>query len=115
VAGTELARPPLLRVTLQTLQFNPSRDCWLDVCAFLDALNACEKHEHDRLDACDVCPRRLARAVALYRGSFLEGISVNGSPAFEEWTVLHRERLHRLAQETPHRLADCCEETGKYE
>jgi predicted ATPase/DNA-binding SARP family transcriptional activator len=114
-AGTELTRSPFLRVTLQTLQFNPSSDHWLDVVAFLDALDVCEKHEHDRLDACDACLQRLEQAVALYRGSFLEGFSVSGSPAFEEWTVLHRERLHRLAQDTLHRLAGCYETSGQYE
>ena len=106
---------PFLLVSRQDIQFNPASDYWLDVVVFLDALAACEKHEHERLESCDPCLQRLEAAVALYRGSFLEGFSVSGSPAFEEWTVLHRERLHRLTQETLHRLAGCYEEKGQYE
>jgi DNA-binding SARP family transcriptional activator len=45
----------------------------------------------------------LGRASALYRGDLLEGLGVN-EPAFEEWRVVERERLHELALEGLARL-----------
>jgi predicted ATPase/DNA-binding SARP family transcriptional activator len=39
---------------------------------------------------------RLVEAVALYRGDFLDGFYLEGSPAFEQWALLERERLRNL-------------------
>lgn len=39
---------------------------------------------------------RLAEATALYQGDFLEGFYLDGSPAFEQWALLERERLRNL-------------------
>jgi DNA-binding SARP family transcriptional activator len=56
----------------------------------------------------------LERAAALYRGDLLDGFSVD-EPAFEEWRVVERERLHELALEglarllREHRRADRAE------
>ena len=46
-------------------------------------------------ERCTPCAQRLEQAVTLYRGSFLEQFFVRDSVAFEEWTLLQRERLHR--------------------
>src|SRR5262245_37151475 len=43
------------------------------------------------------------RAVALYQGDLLEGLSVD-EPAFEEWLLAERERLRELALEALARL-----------
>ena len=45
----------------------------------------------------------LARAAALYRGDFLEGLAFRGT-LFEEWLMAERERLRELALETLARL-----------
>ena len=42
----------------------------------------------------------LAQAVTLYQGVFLGGFSLGDATAFEEWQLLHRERLHRQALDT---------------
>ncbi len=52
-----------------------------------------------RLDAAEL-ERHLAagqpeEAIGLYHGEFLAGFSVRGSPAFDDWASLERERLHR--------------------
>jgi predicted ATPase/DNA-binding SARP family transcriptional activator len=109
------ADPHFIDVTRQTLQFNPNSDHWLDAVAFTQALDACQKHGHERLEGCDRCLERLEGAAALYRGGFLEGFSIPDSPAFEEWALLHRERLHRLTQETLARLARCYAASEEYE
>ncbi len=40
---------------------------------------------------------RLAEATALYNGDFLADFYLDGSPAFEQWALLERERLRALA------------------
>ena len=47
--------------------------------------------------------RSLTQAVALYRGDFLEGFTLDEA-AFEEWSVGERERLRELAVEALARL-----------
>ena len=37
----------------------------------------------------------LQAAVSLYRGAFLEGLSLNDSDLFEAWVLHHREALER--------------------
>ncbi len=42
-------------------------------------------------------PKQIAQALELYRGEFLEGFSLPDSPEFDDWSMLERERLQRLA------------------
>jgi DNA-binding SARP family transcriptional activator/predicted ATPase len=107
VLGDANAEHPFLRVTRDELQINPSSDYTLDVAHLAAALEA------DR--ARPPAVEQLERAVALYRGAFLEGFTLGDSPAFEEWTLLHRERLSRLVSAGLHRLAADCEQRGDYE
>ena len=112
--GDHDAEPPFLTITRQTLQFNRASDHRLDAMALTALLDACEKHRHRRLEICDLCMDRLQQAVALYRGSFLEGFSLSDSPVFEEWSLLQRERFHRLVVDALRQLADCRERRGEY-
>ncbi|MCD6344495.1 MAG: tetratricopeptide repeat protein [Anaerolineae bacterium] len=113
--GDRDAQPPFLLITTQTLQFNRSSDHRLDVATLEALLAACKAHPHRRLEACGPCADRLQRAVALYRGAFLEGFSLGGSPAFEEWMLLEQERYHRLVMASLCHLARRCELRGEYE
>ncbi len=58
---------------------------------------------------------QLMKAVALYRGSFLEGFSLPDSAPFEEWILLQREQLARLYLRNLCLLADYYESCGDYE
>ncbi len=71
---------PYLLVTRSTVQFNKASAHTLDVATFLASLE----------------DGRLEQAVALYRGDLLPGF-ICGSPPFEEWLRMERERFHRLA------------------
>ncbi|MCC6190733.1 MAG: AAA family ATPase [Anaerolineales bacterium] len=42
-------------------------------------------------------PDQLRAGLALYRGDFLEGFSLAGTPSFDDWAALERERCRRLA------------------
>jgi len=113
--GDHEAKPPFLIITPQTLQFNPSSAYELDVGTFTALLDACQAHEHELLELCNVCRDQLGEAVALYRGEFMAGFSLGDSSAFEEWSLLYRERLGRLNLEALHHLAGCYEAQGEYE
>jgi DNA-binding SARP family transcriptional activator/predicted ATPase len=102
VIGDRTAEPPFLLISRDTLQFNAASDYQLDVATFTDLAR--------RED-----PSSLEQALALYRGSFLEGFSVGDSPGFEEWALLTRERLGRQMSSALHRLAGSYEERGEYE
>jgi WD40 repeat protein/DNA-binding SARP family transcriptional activator len=108
------ATPPFLVITRHSLQFNPASDHCLDVASFSDLLACCRSHDHDSLASCDPCLERLREAVALYQGDFLAGFSAGDALAFEEWALLQRERLARLADEALDRLAGAYRERGEY-
>ena len=107
--------PPYLQTNRQTLQFDAGSDLRLDVAELTDLIATSRRHAHVRLADCDACVARLERAVALYRGDFLEGYSLADAPAFEEWVTLQREHLHRLTIETLEDLAAAYEQRGAFE
>ena len=89
--------PSILSPTAQTVVFDLSSNCTLDVNEFLRLLGACEKHGHRHQEPCRACAERFRRAVALYRGDLLSGFFVKDSAAFEEWALVKREQLQRKA------------------
>jgi len=104
VIGDHGASPPFLIVTRQTIRFNSDSDHWLDAAAFSSLLAANE-----------AASGTLERAVALYRGPFLEGFSASDSPAFEEWALLTREQLSRQVGEALHDLVQWHQARGAYD
>ncbi len=138
------AEPPFLRITRRTIQFNPDSDYWLDVAAFSAYVATSEAHPakkqpfapppnpapavshktkditgvlgaHHRTETCESCIRQLEQAIALYRGSFLEGFFVDESVLFEDWILLLRERFHRLALDALYDLAAYYERRRDYD
>jgi adenylate cyclase len=112
VIGDRGAEPPFLVPTRHTIRLNGSTDAWIDVAAFSALLPghqpigpATNPHTVHQLEA----------AVRLYRGPFLEDLSLPDSADFEEWRVLRREQFGRLAFEALYRLAEAYERDGDYE
>ena len=54
----------------------------------------------------------LQQAVNVYRGDFLEGFSVAGAPAFDDWTRFQREQWHRRLSAIYERLTHLQAERG---
>ena len=102
------AAPPFLSITPQTIEVGTASDAWVDVVAFADLAGG-GGHESG-LD-----PSDLERAVALYRGEFLEGFSLPDSSLFEEWVLFNRERWHRLVLEALQRLVQHCQQSVELE
>jgi predicted ATPase/DNA-binding SARP family transcriptional activator len=112
--GDSQAEPPFLLISRDTIQFNPASNYTLDVAVFKELLTACEQHAHPKLEQCDDCAPRLQQAIEQYRGDFLPGFFLEDSAAFEEWTLLQRENLHRRALTAMAHLADYYEQQGDY-
>jgi DNA-binding SARP family transcriptional activator len=106
---------PVLFVSQHTIQFNAECDHTLDVSAFTELVAGCERHPDNPHEVCDACMERLQRAAAVCRGDFMAGFSLADSPVFEEWAVVQRERLHRMAIEALRLLCACHEERGEFE
>jgi WD40 repeat protein/DNA-binding SARP family transcriptional activator len=99
--GDRQAEPPFLLITRDTIQFNTASDYSLDLSG-LAHLTGLEIGQ-------------LEQAVAAYRGSFLEGLSLGDSPPYEEWVLYKREQTNRQMLEALHRLAAHYEDCGAYE
>ncbi|RJP49788.1 MAG: hypothetical protein C4583_11800 [Anaerolineaceae bacterium] len=106
VIGDRSARPPYLEISPQTIQFNINSRSSVDVSVFEQQYNQSSKNPLDF--------QSLNLAAELFRGEFLEGLSVPDSSNFEEWVMLKRDHLNRLANEVFYRLANDCEVSGDY-
>jgi len=69
---------------------------WVDLHAFDASLVAADPRHASALQGHDPAGL-LAQAMALYRGSFLAGLTLPDSPEFEEWRLLHQEQRHHAA------------------
>jgi TolB-like protein/DNA-binding SARP family transcriptional activator len=56
----------------------------------------------------------LERATQLYRGPFLDGLYLDGSPEFERWVDRERERLAQLYRRALEKLAAAAGEAGEH-
>ncbi|MCB0112180.1 MAG: hypothetical protein KDE53_39930, partial [Caldilineaceae bacterium] len=103
----------LLLTDRHTVQLNPSAVVELDVLHFESLLHKCQNHTHARPELCAACMDVRRAAIERYHGDFLTGLAIPDAPAFEEWLVVWRERLHRQAIEALVALADYHERRGE--
>ena len=107
------AQPYLISTRLD-LQFNPISKYELDVTLFRSLIETCRTHAHPgQPEDCGECAARLTRAMTLVRGPFLDGFSLPDCPAFDEWLLLQRERLHLQITAALEQLAAFHEHTGQ--
>ncbi|MGH8911914.1 MAG: BTAD domain-containing putative transcriptional regulator [Acidimicrobiia bacterium] len=71
-------------------------DAHSDVAIFDSALAETTTHDHGEADVCFQCIPLLERAVGVYRGDFMSGFSLRGTPEFENWVRITAE-TYRLA------------------
>lgn len=90
-----VASEPILLITRESVQFRKGGDRLLDVRQLMTLFEACDRHEHPRMETCPACAQRLDVALALYRGDFLQGFAVDDSTEFEDWTTIWRERIRQ--------------------
>jgi WD40 repeat protein/DNA-binding SARP family transcriptional activator len=101
----EAATPPFLRVTRSTLQFNLTSQTQVDVTDFVVTATRALQHGDQT---------ELEQALARYGGELLPGFSLIDSAAYDEWLLLQREYLRRLAIEVAHTLVEAALRRGDY-
>lgn len=87
---------PYLVITRHTVAFNQDAPYWLDVEEFKSRLAPLDGWTEETTLA-QTAVTRLQEAVALYQENFLRGFHIREARNFEEWAVMERERLRRLA------------------
>lgn len=97
----------LLIAGKQSLRFIP--DLSVDVFNFTRPLAACDMQSEQH---CMACLTEMEQTARLYRGEFLQGFTLPGCYAFEEWLLLQRETLHRHALALFERIANSHEQLG---
>jgi predicted ATPase/DNA-binding SARP family transcriptional activator/tetratricopeptide (TPR) repeat protein len=104
---------PFFLATSHSVQLNPAAEIWLDVDDFTRLAGEIDAHPHASLPACPACRQRLQQAAALYRGEFLADLALADSVDFDEWSLVTRERLHRLALRLFRQLSAALEQAGE--
>ncbi len=99
--------PGYLLSDRHTVQFDREQPFWLDVQTLEEGARQSQVDD-------EAGEERARAVVALYRGEFLEGFSLPDCPEFEEWVVVQRERLHRLALGLLDHLVERCLARGEY-
>jgi len=87
------ADPPFLLITRETIQFNPASDHRLD------------QAELERMSTGSADADQLQSALALYRGSFLEGFTLKDCPAFDDWSYVVKDGLQTKVSTVFNQLA----------
>jgi len=111
--GDGKSKSPLLHSDRQYITFIPNTDCQIDVQELEKALAAANRQQ----TAGDRQPNAvsgLRSVVELYRGPFLEGFTLDDSPAFEEWVLGRREHHSQQMLLALGQLADWHEGAGEY-
>ena len=88
--------PPFIHISDEFVQFNTKSQFLLDCIQFDKLLKDAKDHNHKEIVFCDICASKLTEALHIYRGEFLEELSIPGSNVFEEWVMFQREHYFRL-------------------
>ena len=77
----------------ETVALSPGPHIWVDVNQFRGLIDECKTHDHGAEEVCGACVTHLSRALALYRGAFLDGFTLNDSVGFDNWQLSQTEGL----------------------
>ncbi len=102
-----------LIITPDTIQFNPDGNFWLDIEQLERRLDAILHRAHLQAESSRSSIHDLEDVMALYRGSFLQGMMID-SLAFEEWSLTIRENLHTRMLSALHVLTQYYLHQGEY-
>src|SRR6201994_3098377 len=90
-------RPTTMRVVADRKQV------WIDASSLdVDAQSVARRAQKTLAGA---SPRELRSLLALFRGDFLDGLSVDGAPSFDNWLAAQRHRFGQLRQQLLERLS----------
>ena len=109
------AEQPLFITTRDTVLFRQLAAVEVDVLRFDAEWEAIHSHRHRRLETCPICHNRLEVLIDLFRGEFLQGLSLDDAPEYEIWLTTHREHYRRRASRALYILAKNASRRGAYE
>ncbi|NWF65526.1 MAG: tetratricopeptide repeat protein, partial [Chloroflexi bacterium] len=102
-----------LIITHDTLAFNPESNALIDIFEFERGLKGLGFPDRSSpLTSTELETLRLT--LDLYRGDFLDGFHLRDGLGFEEWSILERERLKRLARDGFRAYTHACLAGGLY-
>jgi predicted ATPase/DNA-binding SARP family transcriptional activator/Tfp pilus assembly protein PilF len=88
----------ILKSTRQSVKIQLDSDRhWVDVVEFDRLVAKCRKNATNNLAMLPLVYEWMAKAVDLYHGSFLAGLSLSNSPSFDDWLMLHQSRYEQQA------------------
>jgi predicted ATPase/DNA-binding SARP family transcriptional activator/Tfp pilus assembly protein PilF len=99
--------PGCLQTSRLRVAFNRESDYWLDIEQFETTLRSETGFASSSISA-------MENTLPLYRGDFLEGVYLDGTPELDEWLMVERERLRQLALQGFQRYAGNLMEIGEY-
>jgi DNA-binding SARP family transcriptional activator len=99
---------PHLTVKRHEAAFNRESEYWLDAEAFERLTDLSGDESSARLQ------QRLKRAIGIYRGDFLRGLTVAECPSFERWVLSQRAYLKERAFQAYYRLSELYAARGAY-
>lgn len=105
---------PYILAERDTLQVNPQNAPWCDVHHFDQILSQRDAHPHDSLVSCSTCAALQSQLLELYRGDFLDWLSVSNSILFEEWAQIIRERKRLLVMDALGNLGEFHHHRGDF-
>lgn len=88
---------------------------WLDTKEFRALIAGTQDHGHGSSEICSRCREPLAKAVQLYRDSFLSGFTLPDSPDFDEWQYFTGQSLLGKYSDALQRLVLVFEGEQNYE
>lgn len=95
------------------LRFNDNVQ--IDVTQFREKLAQFNAHAHSLDQICPECALALDKAIAEYRGDFLEGVNLKDCPEFDEWQFFQREGLRAEFAGALKKLASYNQKAGEWE
>jgi DNA-binding SARP family transcriptional activator len=106
---------PHLLITTDQVQFNPASDHWVDALEFRSRLSTSQAHHPPGSSLCPRCLENLQRAIELYRGEMLDGLTLPRCTRFTDWRVYNQETCHHQALAALSLLADYFETNLAYD
>jgi len=109
------APSPLLEVTASTVQLSHTSSYLADVVLFEGHFQTIRSHAHENLEMCPSCMSELEAAVGLYRGDFLDSLSINEGASFHEWLQFYRRYYSSQQLEALQHLTNYYQSLKRYE
>jgi len=99
----------LMESNREVLRLRAENGLWTDVAAFTGVLDA---EQRTAAAGAPVNCERVAYAVSLYRGEFLQGLELDDAPEFCDWVALQRHQYQQRYLQALGMLVDAYEQEG---